>query len=381
MITAIVLTLLAQGQAGAAPSAAAAEATSWTHTLVRHDSYNDFQYGGGFRCEFVADAPLRMWARNISSFPSEAERAIEKRFGSLEQSQMRDIPEGWARFESTPIDFKGVFNELVVSWNAKMPPLGALAVEVCVRAKEGSAWSPWLCVGDWGTLNTSFKPTTEFEGGKIERHHFVSDREYDRARYRLTAMSEEKLVSMDVFRVALCASHRLASEPAMSLSETHAIARIEVPFRSQTAEKAEIAGKIGLPASVAMVMALRGVDKPTGEVAERLADKAQDTYSNWTRAAQGAFTFGVPGYLMRFSEWGDVEKLVAGGQPLVIEAGDKDASRALVLCGFDKNGGGLLLDPSAADAAKGQVSMRRDQLDDAWMAHGGTALVLLPKEK
>jgi hypothetical protein len=375
---AIVLAWLAQDPSGAASGAAAA---SWTHTLVRHDSYNDFQYGSGFRCEFVADAPLRMYARNVSSLPTEPERAIEARFGTQEQAQMHGMPEGWARFESMPIDFKGTFNELVVSWNAKMPPIGALAVEVSVRAKEGGAWSPWLCVGDWGPVNASFGKTTEFEGGKVVLDHFVSEREYDRAKYRLTAMSDEKLVTIDIFRVAVCASHRLASEPSMSLSETHAIARIAVPFRSQTTEEAEIAGKVGLPTSVAMVMALRGVDKPTSEVAERVFDKAHDSYANWTRVAQGAFSFGVPGYVARFSEWGDVEKLVAGGQPLVIEVADKGGMRSLVLCGFEQHGGGLLIDPSAADATKGQITMRRDQLDDVWMARGGTALVLLPKEK
>jgi hypothetical protein len=378
---AMVLTLLAQGQTSGAQGATAGAATSWNHALVRHESYNDFQYGSGFRCEFVADAPLRMWARNVSSFPSEAERAIEARFGTQEQAQMHGMPEGWARFEAQPIDFKTTFNELVVSWNAKMPASGSIAVEVSVRAKEGGAWSPWLCVGEWGPVNASFKGVTEFEGGKVVLDRFVSDREHDRAKYRLTAMGDEKLISIDIFRVALCASHRTASEPAMSLSETHAIARIAVPFRSQTAEKAEIAGKLGLATSVGMAMAFRGVDKPTSEVAERMFDKAHDSYSNWTRAAQGAFTFGVPSYLARFSEWGDVEKLVGGGQPLVIEVGDKTAARTLVLCGFDKNGGGLLLDPSAADATKGQIAMRRDQLDDAWMAHGGTALVLLAKEK
>ena len=374
---AIVLSLLAQDPSGAASGAA----LSWTHALARHESYNDFQYGSGFRCEFVADAPLRMWARNVSSFPSEAERAIEARFGTQEQAQMRGMPEGWARFEAQPIDFKTTFNELVVSWNAKMPAIGALAVEVSVREKADGKWSPWLCVGDWGTVNTSFKSESLFDGGKIRLDRFVSGREFDRAKYRLTAMSEEKLITIDIFRVALCASHRTASEPAMSLSETHAIARIAVPFRSQTTEKAEIAARLGLSTSVAMVMALRGVDKPTSEVAERVFDKAHDSYANWTRAAQGAFSFGVPSYVARFSEWGDVEKLVGGGQPLVIEVRDKAGSRTVVLCGFDKNGGGLLLDPLAADAAKGQISMRRDQLDDAWMSDGGTALVLLPKEK
>jgi hypothetical protein len=346
---------------------------------VRHESYNDFQYGAGFRCEFVAEAPLRMWARSVSSLPTPAERAIEERWGA--QFQVPEMPEGWARFESMPIDFKATFNELLVSWNANVPPLGALAVEISVRAKSDGKWSPWLSVGDWGSVDPVFKTTTEFEGGKYALGHFVSEHEFDRAKYRLTAMSTEKLVSIDIFRVALCASRKLASEPSISLSETHAIPRIAVPFRSQTTEKAEIAGKIGVPTSVAMVMALRGIDKPTSEVAERLFDKAHDSYGSWTRAAQGAFTFGVPSYVTRFANWSDVEKLVTDGQPLVIDVAGKSGAHTLVLCGFDKNGGALLDDPAAPDASKGQITMRRDQLDDAWMSHGGTALVLLPKGK
>jgi hypothetical protein len=298
-----------------------------------------------------------------------------------------------------PLLALGSFNELTVSWNANVPPDDAIAVEISVARKKDGNWSPWLFVGEWGTGDWSppgvkpFERVTQFEGGKIDVDYFVSDQEWDMARYRITASSKGKLVPLDVRRVVLCASKRLDG-PAQASAPVSADAkhRIAVPFRSQKSEKPELSGRICSPTSVSMVMAFRGVDVPTAQAAERMFDAAHDIYGNWTRAVQGAYSFGVPGYVARFASWSEVEKLVAKDQPLVISIaaneGELDGApytktdgHLLVLCGFDDKGDVLVNDPAAADAAKGQATYKRDQLSKVWLARGGTAYVLLPKEK
>jgi hypothetical protein len=163
-----------------------------------------------------------------------------------------------------------------------------------------------------------------------------------------------------------------------------------VPFRSQRAEDPKIAGSICSPTSVAMLLAYRGVDRPTAEVAELLYDREHEIYGNWPRAVQGAFTSGVPGYLTRFSGWSAVEDAIAREQPLVISIRakkgqltgapyEKTDGHLLVLCGFDANGDCLVNDPAARDAEHGQITYERSELEACWMGNGGVAYVLLPR--
>ena len=139
-----------------------------------------------------------------------------------------------------------------------------------------------------------------------------------------------------------------------------------------------------------MVLAYRGVDVPTAEVARVCYDAEHALYGNWTRAIQGAFTLGVPGYLTRFGGWRDVERTLARGEPLVISIGVKKgqltgapyestSGHLLVLRGFDKNGDGLVNDPAAVDAKRGRCTYKRSELETCWLARGGTAYVLLPR--
>ena len=61
-----------------------------------------------------------------------------------------------------------------------------------------------------------------------------------------------------------------------------------MPFRSQKVERKEIRGRICSPTSVSMVLAYRGVDRPTEEVAQTIFDESNRIFGNWPRAVAGA---------------------------------------------------------------------------------------------
>ncbi len=294
------------------------------------------------------------------------------------------------------------FRDALVSWNAIVPDHAGLIVELRVARNEGS-WSPWLQLGDWGERAPA-TPVVSFDGGRVEVDVFRSESAWDRAQVRVRAWRADSSPSTAITleRVSLCVSdrttpHLVAWErfrPSRGCTEPApraplAPGRIDVPFRSQRALPPELAPRCCSPTSLAMVLAFRGVERTTEEVAALVYDRAHDLYGNWTRAIQGAFTLGVRGYAARFSSWVDVEESIRANQPLVISIAAaegelhgapyaKTDGHLLVLCGFDAQHRVLVNDPAAVDAAHGQLAYSRADLERCWFGHGGVAYVLEP---
>lgn len=316
------------------------------------------------------------------------------------------------------------FTEFFASWNVVTPPGTAFGCEVRVAqrepkrdgdefddAKEVLVESPWLWLGDWGTL-PELERITKFDGGRVDVDVLETSAVWRTWTLRLRAF-RTNASSTEPVRIeridATIADRRVTHDAAlletarywhsehigvMAMPEAppNAVARIPVPFRSQRAEADEIAGRICSPTSVAMVLAHRGVDVPTRVVAERAYDRAHEMYGNWPRAVQTAFSYGVPGYLTRCATWSEAEWHLRAGIPLVISIAAKKGEltgapyaqtngHLLVLCGFDPYGDALVNDPAAKDAEHGVTKYARAELERCWMGHGGVAYVLLPRTK
>ena len=292
------------------------------------------------------------------------------------------------------------FNEALLSWNVDCPPDHGFTVEVRVGRRADAYWTPFLHAGDWGALPENLAKLRICDGGKIDIDYFRSDERFDRLQFRVRSFSSsrERHDALHIRRVTLQLSDTsglplpyLPTDADRSVEPSQS-STLAVPFRSQRDESSEIASRICSPTSVAMVLDFHGVRAPTAEVARRLFDVEHDIYGNWPRAVQGAYTFGVPGYLARFSDWGEVEELVARGLPIVISIAAKEGQLSgapyrstnghlLVLRGFDKHGDVLVCDPAAGDANQGVTTYKRDELTTVWMRRGGTSYVFLPPEK
>jgi hypothetical protein len=297
-------------------------------------------------------------------------------------------------FESDTIRPQREFNEALLSWNVDTPAGAGFCVELRVGRRREDYWTPYLYLGDWGSVPGGSR-IVECEAGRVDVDIFRSDERFDRAQYRIrTVALDRRPAELCVKRVTLCLSersgvphcHTSAAAPAGIQPK-----RLPVPFRSQLGANAAFAARICSPTSLGMVMQYRGVDLPTEVVAAACYDPAHDIYGNWPRNIQAAYSLGVPGYLARFSDWNWVAAMISAGQPLIIsfhfsEPGalrgapyPTTTGHLLVLCGFDNNGDVYVNDPAAATAETGCTVYRRLELEQVWLrGSGGVAYVLLP---
>ncbi len=293
--------------------------------------------------------------------------------------------------ESAPVTSTQPFRELLVSWNVDAPPRTGFVVELRVGTEVDGGFSPWMHIGDWG--ERAFAPpltdrVVTCPGGRVDVDWFRGERTFRSAQVRLRAFASESGAALSIRHLRLCFSDpERAVEPLPPLEPRPWGRVLDVAPRSQKVERQELASRICSPTSVAMVLRFRGADVATLEVAERAYDAAHDIYGNWPRNVQAAYSFGVPGYLTRFSDWTAVEQTVAEGTPLVlsiaVKAGqlkgapyDSTAGHLIVLAGFDDAGDCVVNDPAvkAPDSIR-RVYARAD-LQAVWMDRGGTAYVL-----
>ncbi len=309
----------------------------------------------------------------------------------------------YATMEAPAMASKAFFNEILISWNIDTPPETGYWIELRVGRRGEEWWSPWLLVGEGGDTLLSDEKVVECPHGRIDVDWFRSQERFNRLQYRVRSFPATPYGctsvrgSARVHRIAVCYSDttglplaaRPTNPPKAAPPESRWQRRLPVPFRSQKDEDPSLAGRICSPTSLAMVLAYRGVDRPTREVCERVYDAAHNIYGNWPYNVQAAWTYGVPGYLTRFSDWDDVKRCIAEDQPLIISIKAKEGElqgapyketdgHLLVLVGFDASGDVEVSDPAAATAEQGQRVYRRNDLEKVWMANGGTAYVLLP---
>jgi hypothetical protein len=304
-----------------------------------------------------------------------------------------------AAYTSRVVETPFPFNELIPSYNIDVPEGSGFMVEVRVgRGHDG--WSPFYYFGKWGAAGAMQDKTVRSEHGAVNIDYFQSSQTFDRVQYRVHLFPSPAGSSPMLRRFALAYSnttddakrYQHLSEKRVPGSEKEWQRRLPVPWRSQLSEDAAIAGEVCSPTSVAMVMAYRGIDRPTAEVACAVYDVENKIYGNWARAVQGAYTFGVPGYLMRFGDWATVKACIGEGHPIIasIRIGKGQLSNQprrvsgghlIVIVGFDGNGNVHVNDPGVSSEQQGTMSHPIEDLTKVWLANGGVGYVLLPRKR
>lgn len=328
------------------------------------------------------------------------------RQGTFEGCKVQDDPPGVCPMAGAPasavytsrvIEPPFPFNELIPSCNVDVPEGAGFAMEVRVGRSDDDDWSPFYYLGSWGKAPLVEPKIVQSQHGLVHVDYFRSTQTFDRIQYRMHLSASTHGRSPAIRRFVLAYSHTTGDAGFLARGRREAgdagprsgwERRLPVPWRSQLGEEPAIAGRVCSPTCVAMVMAYRGVDRSTAEVARVAYDEENDIYGNWARAVQGAYCFGVPGYLMRFGNWDSVKRCIADGQPVIasvrIDRGQlsNEPSRVstghlLVITGFDGNGNVHVNDPVVSSSQQGVTRHPMDDLTKIWLAHGGVGYILL----
>ena len=287
------------------------------------------------------------------------------------------------------------FNELVPSWNVDVAPGTGFRVDVRFGRERNDFWTAFFYLGTWGIVPEFDEKVLKSEHGIVDVDCFRSRETFDRLQYRVILATSEPARLPVVRRVALAYSNTLDDaelarryrQPVDPGLKERWARRLPVPFRSQLAEDEKIRGSICSPTSTGMVMAYRGVDRPTAEMAALIYDAEYEMYGTWLRAVEGAYLCGVPGYIERFGDWNAVKRHISNGQPVIAsiraEAGElrgapyrRSNGHLIVIVGFDADGNVHVNDPAARSPEQGITTYAREDMETVWLAHGGVGYIL-----
>ncbi len=301
-------------------------------------------------------------------------------------------------FTSREIETPFPFNDLVPSWNVDTDG-GGFYVLLRVGRTSDDFWSPWYYLGSWGDAPQPAAKVMEDASGFINIDYFQSKGRFNRVQYAFHLRLNDGRTGPMIRRVCLACSNTL-DDAELARKFRRRIdpgpkekwaRRLPVPFRSQKWEDEKIRGSICSPTSTSMVLEYRGVKHPTLDVCRRIWDPEYKLYGNWWRAVQGAYSFGVPGYLRRFGDWDAVKCLISHDQPIIasikVKRGQlrsapyrQSDGHLLVITGFTEDGDVCVNDPAAETAEKGRAVYARQDMENIWLANGGVGYILEPRE-
>ena len=166
---------------------------------------------------------------------------------------------------------------------------------------------------------------------------------------------------------------------------------LDVPLRSQTSERAEIAGRICSPTSLAMALEFLGVKRSTEEIAELVYDHDAGIYGNWSFNAAVAGRLIGESFVVRADGFALLESEVVAGRPVVLSHKWKKGEltgapvessdgHLVVVVGFSETGDVVVNDPAAKPGTV-RRTYRRAEIWRTWQQNASGIVYLLRPRK
>lgn len=293
------------------------------------------------------------------------------------------------------------FFEAIASWNADTPP--GTWVETLISARLGGRWTKWYNLGIWAAdYSTIARHSVRLQGdsdGYVAVDTLVLTNKKipgDAFQIKLRLFSADGAAVAAVRNVSVAYSTTAVKKPPLSAGNPAQWGTLlAVPECSQMVYPD--GGEVWCsPTSTSMVLGYwmndTGPCEPRVRAAvEGVYDWIYDGHGNWPFNTAYAATYGLEGYVARFTRLEQAERWVAAGVPVVasIAWGKGDLTGApipsssghlLVIVGFDPAGNPIVNDPAAASDDQVQRTYLRSEFESLWLsASGGTVYLIYPE--
>ncbi|MBI4678375.1 MAG: C39 family peptidase [Elusimicrobia bacterium] len=290
----------------------------------------------------------------------------------LRDGLVRAPRRGRGFLESPEIETPGAFDDIVASWNARLPEDASLRMSV--RVRRAGEWSPWFLVGT-ATASFASPPAQENAFGRVEVDTLKLSRKAGAFQYRVELEAGRKPALLRLAAVTVCDADAPPEPPAFR--DGPWIRELAVEPRSQFKEPAELQWDICSPTSLAMVLGFWGARRPTLKVAQRVKDHSTGIFGDWPFNVAAAADFGLEAWVSRLESIEDLQAEIAAGRPVVVSLTfgkgempgaplDETKGHLAVVSGFTPQGDLVVMDPAAPEPASVRRVYGRREFHRAW---------------
>jgi hypothetical protein len=257
----------------------------------------------------------------------------------------------------------------VISWNT-LAPSGTLRFRVL---RAGTPASAWYDYAQWQPSGRkSFSPQSDRDGIGVDVDVLGAEQPFD----GIELFGED----LDFNLLAFAAPQR--PEPSLPYSREAMI--LDVPARTQYVREEERGWCSA--ASLSMVNAYHGIDRPVEETAFAVIDRAYNGTGNWAFNTAFSGSLGLRAVVAYLQNLDQAAQLIERNVPVIISYSWREGElpgaplphsdgHLVVLRGFTENGDCAINDPAAPGVS---VVYPRRAIEAIWQRNNGVAYVIAP---
>lgn len=257
-----------------------------------------------------------------------------------------------------------LFDELVVSWNARTPGRSTIKVEVQIRVN--GHWSNFYPLALWNqeTTGGSFSKEDELARTLIDLIQIKEPNLADA--YRIRVWMRRTLFKEMPRILGLFGTTRNSKTFHLKLSQGIDPIELDVPTRSQMIHHKAYANQICSPTCCGMLLAYYGIHVPTDEMIWQVQDKTTGIFGNWPFNTAALCTYGFTARVEMIEDLSEVLQEVETGKPIITgiryqegeleyAAISKTTGHIIIIVGYE--GDYIIVNDSAAPS-NGEVRRR-----------------------
>jgi len=323
-----------------------------------------------------------------------AQQTFPPRDGAMDLTPPDFKVEETGVWETSPRSTDFPFDELVYSWNARLPRGQGFRLYLELDFDEGET-SPWMYAGFWGSAKPREEDiVTTFSHGGIKYDHLKLKKKAGAVRFRIVDEGGDPLTVRPSLHVVYTDNSPETEAMASPSDKKLMFPILDLPLRKQYDSSGEYVKNTCQSAALASAMEYFGKEIRHEDIVKRVHDPEYDLMGIWPRVTAAASHFGFTAYIDRFRSWEDVRKAVTENKVILAsitmpEEGDYIAppysrmgGHIVAVNGVTDDGRVVVTDSALAKSGRGyQCQWLKLDFGKIWMKNkGGIGLVICPPD-